>query len=573
MMKDRRTYKIFVLMVFVLLIADIALAAVPVRVIEVERKEISNIRRVNSQVEPFQDIQIASKTGGIIEKIYVQIGDHVEKGQPLFQFEQEDIKIQAKQAEAAVEIARANLEKLHKGASEEQINAGEAGVKQAEAVLKIARANLKMLQDGASTEDRANIEAVYQQALASYEGAKQGLELVESAYQDKTAQKQQLLAAETQLKSAEKQVKLAEEGFTQAITGFEQVKTEFSRIEYLYQENAVSKNQYEMIENQYKNAQSAVESARIGKEQADIGYQGAKESYLLAEDNFNNPVQLEQQLSAAKTQLRVAEENVKMAKANLDKVEKGAREGELITALSNVEQAEAGLDSAKAQFAQLKNGASIEDIQIGKASLKQAEAALEQAEKLLEDTIVQSPIDGIVAQLSFDEGEMIGPGTPVLNIVNLDNVYISANITEDQLINLKKGQRIEARLLAYGNMFLEGEIEYIAPVVDPRTQAFPIKILVENTTQKLRGGMFAEVYLPMSSTNYALVIPISAVFDIESNPYVFIVNEGRAVKTPVETGIISGDYIEIVRGIELGQDVVIKGQNNLEDKMLVEVVK
>ncbi|NLM96462.1 MAG: efflux RND transporter periplasmic adaptor subunit [Halanaerobiaceae bacterium] len=573
MLKVRNIKRILVLLVFTIMITDVVLAAVPVSVMEAERKEISSFRRVNGQIEAFEDIQISTKTGGIIEKIHVRTGDRVKKGQPLFQFEQEDIRIQLKQAEAAVEIARATLEKMIKGTSEEQIRAGEAGVKQAEAALRIARANLKMLQDGASLEDRANIEAVYQQALASYEGAKQALELVESAYQDKTAQKQQLLAAETQLKSAEKQVKLAEERLAQAVTAFEQVETEFRRIGYLYQEKAVSKNQYEMIESQYKNARSAVESARIGKEQADIALQGAKESYLLAEENFTNPIQLEQQLTAAKTQLKVAEANVNIARANLDKVEKGAREEELMIALSNVEQAEALLESAKAQFDQLKKGASAEDIQIGKANLKQAEAVLEQAEKLLEDTIIRSPIDGIVGQINFDEGEMIGPGIPVLNVVNLDKVYISVNVTEDQLIYLEKGQRVEARLLAFENMFLEGEIEYLAPVVNPMTQAFPVKILVENKSGRLRGGMFAEVYLPVRSKKEALVIPISAVLDLESNPFVYIIEENRAVRTAVETGIISGDYIEIVNGVEPGQKVVIKGQDYLDDKMPVEVVK
>lgn len=504
-MKSNRLFSFIVIMV--LLISNIIYAEVPVRVIEPEVKEINNLRKVNSVIEPYQSIQISSKTGGIIDKINVQVGDYVKKGEPLFQFEQEDIRIQIKQAEAAVEIAEANY---------------------------------KMVQDGASKEDRATVEAAYQQALASYEGAKNSLELLESSYSDRTLQKQQLVAAETQLKAAEKQIKLAEEGLQQALTGLKQAEIEYERIKYLYDENVATKNQYEMVETQYKNAQSAVESARIAKEQADISYQGAKESYNLAESSYNKPEQLEQQLAASRTQLKIAEANKIIALANLEKVRKGARE---------------------------------EEVLISKASLKQAEAALEQARKVLADSIVKSPIDGIVAQVNFSVGEMTGPGTPVLNIVNLDRVYIKANITEDLVSNLNKGQKVKARLLASENIYLEGNIEYIAPVVDPRTQAFPVKVLVENTAGKLRGGMFTELYLPVASTKEALVIPISAVFDVEKNPYIYVIKEGKAVKTSVETGIISGDYIEIISGIEQGQNVVIRGQSNLEDSMLVEVIK
>lgn len=187
-------------------------------------------------------------------------------------------------------------------------------LQQVEAAVQIAQANYNLMLAGASEEDRRAVEAAYQQALASYEGAKESLVLIEAAFQDRTAQKQQLLAAETQLKAAEKQMELAEENLKQALTGLKQAETEFDRIKYLYAENVASKNQYEMVETQYKNAQSLVESARLAKEQAAISYQGAREGYLLAEENYNNPVQLEQQVTAARSQLKIAEANVEMAR-------------------------------------------------------------------------------------------------------------------------------------------------------------------------------------------------------------------------------------------------------------------
>lgn len=490
-----------------LILSSIVLAATPVTVVQPEIREINNVRIVSSRIVPLEDIQLSAKSGGIIEEVYVRVGDNVKKGQPILKLEQDDLKIQLQQVEAAVQIAEANY---------------------------------KLLREGASEEDRKAVEAAYEQALASYEAAKESLALIESAYQDRMAQKQQLIAAETQLRAAEKQVQLAEENLNQALIGLEQAEKEFERIKYLYAEKVASKNQYEMVETQYKNTLSMVESAKLAREQAYISLQGAKESYLLAEENYNNPVQLEQQLTAARSQLKIAEANVEMARANLEKVKKGARD---------------------------------EEIKIAEANLKQARSSLEQLKKALEDTVIRSPIDGVIAQVYFSAGEIVGPGTPVANIVNLEKIYVTASITEEVLFNIEKGQKLAIRLLAGGKEYLEGTVEYISPVVDPMTQAFTIKVLANNPGGRLRGGMFTELYIPVAENKAAMVLPVSAVLDLGRNPHVYIVEGGKAVKRAIETGIIDGNYVEIVRGLEGNEKVINRGQHNLEDGTRVEVVE
>jgi len=572
----------------IFLLSNITFATgIPVNVIKPEMKDIENVKLVNSKIEPYQDVNVSSKTGGIIKKVNIEIGQYVEKGQSLIEFEQDDIKIQVQQAEAALQIARANHEKLIKGATAEQVKIAETAVKQASSALEIAKANYKMMKDGASQEDRDSIKAQYQQAISSYEGAKNNLDLLESSYTDRTMQKQQLIGADTQLKSAEKQVEVASQrleqariGLQQAKNGLEQANNEYERIEYLYQEKVVTKQQYEMVENQYQNAQSAVEnaksaveSARIAKEQADVSYQGAKENYLLSEDTFNNPTQLEQQLAAARTQLEVAEANKLMAKANLDKVEKGAREEELITAQANVEQAESALVRAETQLVQVTNAATEEDRKISEANIKQAEAALKRARKALSDTIIKSPITGLVSQLNFDAGEMAGPGTPLVNLVDLDKVYIKAELTADILANIERGDNAKARILAYQNKYISGNIEYISPVADQRSQAFIIKVLAKNPDNKVKGGMFADLYLTTNIIEDALVIPIEAVIDLENNPHIYIINNGKAVRKSIEVGIANDVEVAVLEGITQKDQVIVRGQNSISDGSTVEVVE
>ena len=121
-----------------LILSSIVLAATPVTVVQPEIREINNVRIVSSRIVPLEDIQLSAKSGGIIEEVYVRVGDNVKKGQPILKLEQDDLKIQLQQVEAAVQIAEANY---------------------------------KLLRE-ASEEDRKAVEAAYEQALASYEAAR-----------------------------------------------------------------------------------------------------------------------------------------------------------------------------------------------------------------------------------------------------------------------------------------------------------------------------------------------------------------------------------------------------------------
>src|SRR5690554_1044568 len=178
-----------VVAILVFSLSSMIFAAAPVNVVYTELQEINRAKVINSQIEPYENIQLSAINGGIVEAVNIQPGDYVKKGEVLLAFEQDNIRSQVQQAEAAVEIAEANLMKAQKGASEEQLRAAEAGVKQAEAAVKIARANYRMLKDGASSEDRTNAESAYQQAVASYEGAVSSQELLEKTYDERRMQK------------------------------------------------------------------------------------------------------------------------------------------------------------------------------------------------------------------------------------------------------------------------------------------------------------------------------------------------------------------------------------------------
>ncbi|MGM0437390.1 MAG: efflux RND transporter periplasmic adaptor subunit [Bacillota bacterium] len=583
--------KIIVVIMSILLITVFAVpkleAAVSVNVKKAIISDISEESVVNGRIVPDKTISIVSEINGKIEELNVEMGQYVEKGEELIIFEDDQIQAQFNQAAASLKAAKANLEGLKKGASENDIDASLANIKQAEASLEMAESQHSLLLEGASEEDIKSAEESYNQAVASYEGAKKSLESIKKVFNDKTSLKQQLNNAEMQMETSKKQLESAEKRYDQselsleqAVNNFEQAEKEYERTKNLYEDDVVTEKQFETAESQYKNAQIAVQNAKSSKEsaeialkQAEISYEGAKESYRLTKESFDDPTELKQQLDSAETQVKVSEANMKIAKANLEKAKKGAREEEVNSSLAQVKQAEAALESARANHEKLKAGARDEEIRASEAQVEQAEASLEQARLRLEDAVIKSPISGFVTNISTSEGQLIGQGSSLFNIVKLDPAYVRVGVSSDVLVNIKKGEKVDVELLDYENEEREGTIENISPVRDQQSQLYTVMVKLNNDDNKLKSGMFADVHFTLNTKEEVVIIPADSVLDLDGEPYVYVVENGKAVKKDIKIGLINKNSVEVVEGISEGEEIIIQGHKSLQEGEDVEVIK
>ncbi len=519
-MKNKITLTLL-LIVFITVLAVPSLeAAVSVNVDKVEMADISQKSVVNGRIVPAKTISIPSKINAEVRELNIEMGQYVEKGEELIVFDNEQIKSQYKQAKASLEMAKAQHELLLKGASE---------------------------------EDLKRAEESYKQALASYKGAKKSLESIKKVYNEKTSLKQQLNNVKMQMETAEKQWESAKKRYEQSELSLEQVENnfgqaekEYNRMKNLYKDGVVTQKQFEGAESQYKNARIAVQNAKSAKanaeialEQAKISYEGAKESYRLTEKNFNDPTELKQQLDSAETQVEVSRANMEMEKENLEKVKNGAREEEKKSSLAQV---------------------------------KQAEASFEQAKLRLEDTIIESPISGFIANVKAEEGQFIPQGSSLINIVKLDPVYVQVGVSSDVLVNIEKGEEVEVELLDYKNELRKGLIETISPVRDQQSQLYTVKVKVNNKDNKIKAGMFADVYFTLNSKEKATVIPADSVIDLDGNPYVFVEENGKAIKKEIKVGLINNDKVEVLEGIKSGENIIVQGHKSLQNGDNVEVV-
>ncbi|MFW6267227.1 MAG: efflux RND transporter periplasmic adaptor subunit [Halanaerobium sp.] len=413
-------------------------------------------------------------------------------------------------------------------------------LKQAEASLAAARANYQQLKNGASQEEINRAQASYAQAEASLAGARSNLKLMEEMFNDKINLKQQLTSAESQLANAEQQLASARESYNQAEINFEQAEREYERMQYLFEEKVITEKQFEGAESQYKNARSALNTAGIGLEQAKIGLNTARQSYELTEQTFNNPTQLKQQLENARSQVSSAEAGLAVSEANLEQIKKGATQEQLNASLAQVRQAEAGL---------------------------------EQARLSLTNSVIKSPIKGIISAVQTEAGEILSPGQPIITVIDIDQLYLEVSVTAATMSRLNKGDQVRIIPEAVRDEELRAEIDTISPEADQASKNFPVKMLVDNSEHKIKPGMFADAVFSVQSADNTLVLPISSIIGFDSaEPYLFTVEANQAARKNIKIGIVSDNLVEILSGIAENDRVITRGQNRLTDGEEVEVI-
>lgn len=194
---------------------------------------------------------------------------------------------------------------------------------------------------------------------------------------------------------------------------------------------------------------------------------------------------------------------------------------------------------------------------------------------LLDNTILKSPISGIVTARNYDEGDMYAMAQPLFVVQDITPVKLVINVSESKYSQIKKGMEVDITTEAFGERVFKGVVDLIHPTIDAKTHTFPVEIKFENDDEVLRPGMFARVTVNYGD-NFRTVIPDKAVLKQvgSGEQYVYILEADGTVKfTTVVLGRRMNDRYEIISGVEDGATVVTTGQTRLRNGVKVDVVK
>ena len=217
---------------------------------------------------------------------------------------------------------------------------------------------------------------------------------------------------------------------------------------------------------------------------------------------------------------------------------------------------------------------SVEQMEL---SLINAQNALASAKRALqnvkENTVLTSPISGVVTARNYDAGDMTGQ-LPILTIAQVQPVKIVINVSESELSKVNNGMPAVVKFDTYGDEEFAGKVTMVAPTVDVATRTFGVEVTVANKDNRILPGMFARVELNLGTMEH-VVVPDKAVVKQpgSGNYYVYVYKDGKVSYNQVQLGQRMGDKYELISGVESGSQVVVSGQSRLANGDAVELAK
>lgn len=202
----------------------------------------------------------------------------------------------------------------------------------------------------------------------------------------------------------------------------------------------------------------------------------------------------------------------------------------------------------------------------------QYDALKSQYGNMLENTVLTSPVTGVVINRNYDPGDMTST-SPVLTVGQLTPfVKVMIDVTENDLSKIKTNMPVTVAFDAFEGETFTGKVSRIHPSVDASTRTFRTEILVSNPDGRILPGMFARVSVNLG-THSNVVVPDRAIVKQtgSGNRYVYVYHDGKVNFNKVETGRRFGDAYELLSGVNPGDTVIIAGQTRLADGVAVEI--
>lgn len=271
-------------------------------------------------------------------------------------------------------------------------------------------------------------------------------------------------------------------------------------------------------------------------------------------------------------------ESVMLSSEGMGKIEwRGAEVGDRVTAGQelfriDVKTIRAQLAQAQAQHKLaeqeldriqrlLKRGAgTAQDLDSATANRDVAASTLRLAEIQLEKSGLRAPFDGVIDHVMREQGEFVDVGAPLLRVVQVHKVKVRVGIPERDITHFAVGDPVTVRLDALQGRSFAGRIYRIATSADLATHTFPTEIELDNAAGDFKPGMIARVDLVRKAYPDSLMIPLFTAILLDEGRVAFVEEDGMAQMRPIEVGIVQGSEVQVTKGLNPGDRLIVKGQ-------------
>lgn len=218
-----------------------------------------------------------------------------------------------------------------------------------------------------------------------------------------------------------------------------------------------------------------------------------------------------------------------------------------------------------------KGGVSLQQLDNLRTQLIAAESRMIVSKRRWTDATVKAPISGVISKRYVEEGAYLSPGARLFDILDDSSLKVWVNVTERQVLRLKKGARVRLTCSAFPGETYQGTLTYIGPKAD-KTFNYPIEITLSSTDkQQLLSGMYVTVHLDDLADRRGILIPRNAIVGSVKGASVFVVEKGVAHKRAVVIGEVVGKRVEVLSGLSAGDSLITTGLINVTEGSQINV--
>ena len=322
----------------------------------------------------------------------------------------------------------------------------------------------------------------------------------------------------------------------------------------------------EALESQVNSAQAAVNSANLNVNMAS----GSQEK--------NQLIQMESSLSSAKITYDNAKTNYENTKALYEdsivsKIEFDGVEQAYLQAKNAYETLEESYTLLRDK--QLPEGVSLAKNQLEQAFASKDALAIQynNAKETLADLNVISPIDGTIATKNIETGEIYNSSFPAYTVIDMDTVFVTINVTDQLMNTIHLDDEVYVSIKTISDEEYRGAVYEISPVPNQTNFTYPVKVKIDNSHHQIKPGMFAEVRVMKNEAKDVLVVNRNDLELSQGNWYAYVVKDDIVQVLPVQLGLDNGKEVEVIKGLEPGQLLIVSGREYIDHQEKVTIIE
>ena len=225
------------------------------------------------------------------------------------------------------------------------------------------------------------------------------------------------------------------------------------------------------------------------------------------------------------------------------------------------------------RFDELFSTITRDEVMAARDNLLTRQANFEQAELELARARTTAPFAGQIAELEVVVGQRVSAGTKLVTLIDANPIRVRVEVLESEAGLVRVGRRAEVHFAAYPGETFVGRVGAISPLVDPDERTLEVLVMLPNDDLRLKPGMFAQIVLETQIFTDRLLVPANAVLMRSERPMVFRVRNGRSDWVYIKKGLENQDWVEVLEGIDPGDEVIVSGHYSLAHDAAVRVVE